>query len=129
LKNACREEDDGESDFDTNAIGNADFRSIAKEGEEPRDEAADSIEFIETPIPCTAGDIPVEDRRSEDDEETEEEDIGRCFERGSPEMGEQGEKEEEGEEEEEEGMGEFEEEIEKRARRESSDGVLDKESE
>lgn len=44
-------------------------------------------------------------------------------------MGEKGKKEEKGKEEEEEGMGKFEEEIEKRARRESSDHVFDEEAE
>jgi hypothetical protein len=61
--NIKREEEDGESDLDADAIGHADFRSTAEEGEEATDEPSYPIEFVETPVARSAGDIPIENRR------------------------------------------------------------------
>lgn len=87
-KNVYAKEDDGESDLDADAIGDADFRCTAEEREEATDKSADTIEFIETPVARATGNVPVEQWRGQDDEEAEEEDISSGFDGRFGEMGE-----------------------------------------
>lgn len=101
-------------DLDTDPVGNPDIRAITEEGEKPGKETLDTVKFVETPESASLGHDRVDDRRSQDDQEAEEENMGGARYRWGAREADDGDKTEKSHEKKEEGVSEFEEEERKR---------------
>lgn len=119
------ETDSDEYDFYTNTIRNADIGSITEEGEETPYQSEESVEFVEAPIISSTHDPSVDEGWSKDNEETEEEKVGRFFETARSSVTHHWEEYNEGTEEKEECVGEFEVVVEERLFSEVGQGVFD----
>lgn len=97
-----------EGDLDADSIGDSDIWAITEKGEESEKEAVQTVEFVKTPEVASLEYHRVDDRRSQDDEESEEENMRGSRYRWCTCEPDDGKKEEEGSQEEEESMGEFE---------------------
>lgn len=89
------------------------MRVVAEECYVASEKPSETIESIEAPVVASAHDPSVDDGRCEDDEKTEEEDIGSFFEIGCAGESDDRQDQDEGAEKKQEGMSEFEEKIEK----------------